>query len=276
MNKNFRDGWGMVFITLFCTLIFVVVASYWQDSTVRDAVYFIIIICIIIGYCHVVQLFEIIKNIIDVRIADTMFPSSYHHYKLREDKGTILEILFNINEKIENSIGMQMWNTLHKEALAIPIPNGMMRNSVSLPELKKEISSLANLPEDWDNVAALPIDQCAIRRAIQFVHLLNNRNAFSLIDGPNVQPTPEGGVSLGWGTAWGDWYAVRIPPYDGLPICYEAGGENSDPSEYDTESRRYSNNPEVIATELMSDLSAEYESQVQEIMRKTREDLLRT
>jgi hypothetical protein len=62
--------------------------------------------------------------------------------------------------------------------------------------------------------------------------------------------------------------AVRISSNNGLLICYEDSWEDVDPQKHSMEHRLYSEVSDMIATELITDLSDEYNSKIGKITKK--------
>ena len=130
--------------------------------------------------------------------------------------------------------------------------HGLLKESKISPEafrdIKNGITTLAELSDNWDGKAALPIENSAIKRSIRFLHLMNNRGELSDLNVPDVNGTPEGGVALKW---WWEasFFDVIIPPENSMEIYYQEGMiDDSGSATYDLWewNRGYSNNPNEV------------------------------
>jgi hypothetical protein len=91
-----------------------------------------------------------------------------------------------------------------------------------LNEILNDVNELLNLPNKWDERAALPIEKLAVLRAKRFILLMDEYNYLTKDNWPEIRGTSVGGVSLSFGYNFIFGFNIEFPPEENQPIRYEA------------------------------------------------------
>ena len=123
-------------------------------------------------------------------------------------------------------------------------------------KLKNDIFDLINEPNDFYNVAGLPIEECAAKRAYRFLLLMNEYKYLTKNNLPEIESTSDGGICLKFGYG-NSWYEIIFPPEDNQPIysCrffLDDTTDNVEDYRLDRFNAGYSNNPLEILHELVA------------------------
>jgi hypothetical protein len=120
-----------------------------------------------------------------------------------------------------------------------------MISTENFEEIISAIYEFEKLPEDWNLQCALKIENIAIKRAIRFLHVLNEKGILRVgtssqhvevvnlslteksINEPSINygdltiyPTTEGGITFSW-SCWFVFSKVIIPPEKTQGVLYE-------------------------------------------------------
>jgi hypothetical protein len=130
------------------------------------------------------------------------------------------------------------------------------KRHIPLNALKSEIYAYRTLEDNWNDDAAMPIEEDAIKRSLQLLHFLNKRNLFSHRKLPEIEPSPNGGIDFSWGSFW-DSFSIHIPPDKDSMFCYEcwSGYESDDLPVYTLDSLGYTSNMESLIELLIDNTS---------------------
>lgn len=134
-----------------------------------------------------------------------------------DDSETIFSILTDVRDKLTEK---KFIDEYYNKIKSYKIPVKEMIKQEELRELKSDINKLLELPDNWDNRLALPIEKSAVKKAIRFILLMDSYNYLTKNNRPAIDGTPEGGVSLRFTSTGISWFGIEIPPEDNQPIYY--------------------------------------------------------
>lgn len=120
----------------------------------------------------------------------------------------------------DHNENLEMVNTIQESAESIT-KNTRMMTSVEFRETKLIISSLGDLPDNWDGIAALKVETVPIKAAIRFLHFMNQYNVLVRMSDLDISGTLEGGVELQWSSASASYFRIRFSPIESDPLYFE-------------------------------------------------------
>jgi hypothetical protein len=145
------------------------------------------------------------------------FSKRYSFEKINDNDDTFYSVLTEIRDKLQ---GKGHVEEFPEETKSYNISDEQRLSLDEFRKIKTDIFDLLNEPNDSYNVAGLPTEMGAAKRAYRFILLMDKYNYLTKNNRPGIEGTPDGGVCLTFSFMGGSWFNVEFPPEDNRPIYF--------------------------------------------------------
>jgi hypothetical protein len=181
------------------------------------------------------------------------FSKRYSFEEITDNDDTIYSVLTQIRDKLQ---GKGHVEEFPEETKSYNISDEQRLSLDEFSKIKTDIFDLLNEPNDFHNVAGLPTEMGAAKRAYRFILLMDKYNYLTKNNLPDIEGTPDGGVCLTFSFMGGSWFNIEFPPEDNRPIyfyrdIFDDGADDVDEYRSYRFNLGYSNDPLEVLHELI-------------------------
>jgi hypothetical protein len=222
-------------------------------NSLKNEKFWVIISIVVIIFIALSILDKLTKLDKTFNILLEQFSKRYSFEEINNNDDTIYSVLTEMRDKLQ---GKGHVEEFPEEIKSYNISDAQRLSLEEFRKIKIDIFDLLNEPNDSYNVAGLPTEIGAAKRAYRFILLIDKYNYLTKNNLPGIEGTADGGVSLTFGFMGMSWFVIEIPPEDNQAICfYQDLFDDTSDNVKDYLTHRfnlgYSNNPLQVLHELI-------------------------